>query len=423
MIQASNRIITNRPVRNRQAISKKYCSRRVYDNIIDLNRCMPFYKIHLTNENREFSIGIKEAAFALKERIKEMSKPDFSGFQSKTVEVSNEDILTAYPMAEDLSGLPENIEIRIKQLSSAQVNKSRDVLSSSRGLPPGVYEFRARAGSRVYNLIFYQESRKDNLTVLREMADLLNGSVPGINAVVENGHNRDYYRLSITADVLPEEGAGSLVFEDADNPQFGVVDYLDMNRMEKAPVLSDFEINGIRKHTAGNSFKLENKLYIKFKDVTEEPVYIRIVPDGSKIMKAAEDFMSDYNSMINIVKRHLEAGSSNYSAKRLLNELKTLVKIYSEELSVCGIAADQDGSLLLEDDIAEEAARTGRIENLFAKNYGFIAALKRKAEDLALNPMEYIDKTLITYIDEKRSKTRYPYITSMYSGLFCNVLC
>jgi|GEM_PF-683652 len=421
MIQANN-ISINQPVRNRYTIKRIYDKRRVYDNIINLNKCMPFYKIHLTKENREFSIGIKDAAFVLKEKINEMTGPDFSGFQSKTVEVSNEEILAAYPLQEDLSGLPENMEVRIKQLSSVQVNKSRELLSTSRGLPPGVYEFRAKAGNKVYNLIFYQESRRDNLTVLNEMASLLNSSIPEINAVVENGHAKDYYRLSVTADLLTEEGE-RLVFEDLDKFRFGVVDFLDMNRLEKAPALSEFEINGLGRKTAGNCFKLDNKLYIMLKATTEEPVYIRIVPDGSRIMEAMEDFLSSYNSMINIVNRHLEANSRNYYAHKLLRELKTIEQIYSDELLACGIAACEDGSLKMDANLAAIAARTGKMAGLFAKSNGFIARLKHKAEAVAVNPMEYIDKTLVTYIDAKKSNLRYPYVTSMYSGLFYNVLC
>jgi len=160
MIQAINNISSNQPVKRRQAINRRYDRRRVYDNIINLNKSMPFYKIHLTKENREFSIGIKDAAFALKEKIKEMIDPDFRGFQCRTVDVSNEEILSAYPLEEDLSGLPENIEIRIKQLSSVQINKSRELLSTSRALAPGVYEFMAKAGSKVYNLIFIRKAEE-----------------------------------------------------------------------------------------------------------------------------------------------------------------------------------------------------------------------------------------------------------------------
>lgn len=422
MIQAVNNIDSNQPVKRRQAVNRRYDRSRVYDNIINLNKSMPFYKIHLTKENRDFSIGIKDAAFALKEKIKEMTDPDFYDFQSKTVEVSNEEILSAYPLEEDLSGLPENIEIRIKQLSSVQINKSRDLLSTSRSLAPGVYEFKAKAGSKEYNLIFYQESRRDNVTVLKEMADLLNSSIPGINAVVENGRARDYYKLSITADLLAE-GGGRLVFEDVDNLRFGVVDFLDMNRMEKAPALSEFEINGLSRQTAGNCFKLDNKLYIMLKATTEEPVYIRIVPDGSRIKGAVEDFLSSYNSMISIVNRHLEANSSNYSAYKLLRELKAIGQTYTDELLTCGITVCEDGSLQMDENLAELAARTGRMEGLFAKSNGFIARLKHKAEAVAVNPMEYIDKTLVTYINAKKSNSRYPYVTSMYSGLFYNALC
>lgn len=427
MIQAYNNISVSLPVSKeiRYPQKRRLEKIRVYDNVIDLNKRMPFYKLNLTRENRDFPIGIKDAAFKLKEKLYDMAEPEISGFNSKTIEVSDEEVLTAYQLDEELSGLPETMEIRIKQLSSVQVNKGKELLASSRGLAPGVYEFRAIVGKRSYNMIFYQSSRRDNLTTLREMADLLNSSIPGVNATVVEGSAREYYRLEIIADAIDEEGAGRLLFEEPDNPMFGVVDYMGLNRMEKAPALAEFEINGARRQTAVNSFKLENKLFVTLKNKSEEPVYIKIVPDSDRILKSVEDVLSSCNHMVNIVKRQLEAGNngkSNFSANKLLSELKTLEDIYSEELAACGITADEDGSLHMDESIASLAVRTGRMEKFFT-SAGFVAKLILKAEVIASNPMEYIDKTLVTYTDYKKNNYRYPYIPSMYSGLFCNTIC
>ena len=351
-----------------------------------------------------------------------MTDPQISGFQSRTVEVSDEEKLSVQLLDDDASGLPDKMEIKIKQLYSVQINKGRELLYSSKGLAPGVYEFRARMGSKTYNLIFYQESRRNNQTVLKEMADLLNYSIPGIKAAVENGNARDYYRITITADLPDEAGASLMVFEDSENTQFGIVDYLGMNRVERMPLPAEIELDGVTRQAAGNRFKLNDRLLITLKETTDEPVYINLVPDSTKILKSVQAALDTYNSMINTAKKHMEAGS-NFGAGKLIAELKTLADIYSEELSACGIAVTDDGSLILDETVSAFAARIGKMESLFTRNNGFMAKLRQKAEAIAANPMEYIDKTLVTYIDVKKTNYRYPYITSLYSGLFYNTIC
>lgn len=403
-------------LRNRRDVKKGY------DNVINLNKRMPFYKINLSQENQEYSIAIKEAAFKLREILKDMAKPEFSDFDTKTVVVSDESILSAQLLVQDVSELPDTMEFKISTLASAQINKGRDLFISSRGLPAGVYEFRARAGSRSYDLMFFQGDKKDNYSVLTKMVNLLNRSIPEVSASIEKGSTRDYYRLAITADVMDENGE-RLIFEDIDDNQTGIVDYLGMNRMEKDPTLAEFEINGVSRRVVSNTFKLSNKIYISLKEAGREAAYINIVPDGNKIVQSVKKALSTYNTLADVAKRHIEAMGSQSSAKKLIAELRGLGQIFSEELGESGITVAADGSLKINEAVAKVAAREGRLQELFLNDYGYMAKLWTKAEAIAANPMEYIDKILVTYTNPDKKNVRYPYITSMYSGLFCNVIC
>ena len=114
---------------------------------------------------------------------------------------------------------------------------------------------------------------------------------------------------------------------------------------------------------------------------------------------------------------------SQSSAKKLIAELRGLGQIFSEELGESGITVAADGSLKINEAVAKVAAREGRLQELFLNDYGYMAKLWTKAEAIAANPMEYIDKILVTYTNPDKKNVRYPYITSMYSGLFCNVIC
>jgi flagellar capping protein FliD len=424
MIQAYNYLSASLPVkREKYPVSRRNELRRVYDNIINLNKSMPFYKINLTKENQDYSIGVKEAAFNLKVKLTDMTDPQISGFKSKTIAVSDEHVLSANLINQDTEGLPDTIKLQIKSLASVQINKGKELLSTSRGLPPGVYEFKAIAGNETHNLIFYQESRRENQSILTEMADLLNNSIPGINAQVEKGANKDYYRLSIITNMLGENGDKKLVFEDSDIYQDGIVEYFGMNRMEKAPALSEFELNDEKKQTSSNTFNLGNKLHIILKESGEQPVYINIIPDSNRILSSVESVLSSYNKLVNIAKNHIEVSGENYKAKKLITELKSIGQIYSEELASCGITVSLDGTLNMEDSLAVLAAQDGGMESLFSRENGFMARLYEKAENIAINPLEYLDKIIVTYPDLEKKYYSNPYMMSMYSGLFFNTFC
>lgn len=424
MIRAYGDLPVNPSVKRevRSSLRSRREIKKVYDNVIDLNKRMPFYKINLSQENQDYSIRIKEAAYKLRERIKDMARAEISGFDSKAIVVSDESILSASLLDQDVSELPDTMEFKIETLAAAQINKGRDLFTSSRGLASGVYEFRARVGSKSQNLIFYQRERKDNYTVLTEMADLLNSSIQGVTATIEKGAIKDYYRLSITADVMDENGE-RLVFEDIDEDPIGIVDYLGMNRMEKPPTLAEFEINGVARRVVSNNFKLSNKLYITINEAGREPAYINIVPDGTKIIQSVKATLSTYNALVDVAKKHIELVGSHSSAKKLITELRGLGLIYSGELEESGIIVSEDGSLSVDEAVAAIAVREGRLQELFTRGNGYIAILQAKAEAIAVNPMEYIDKVLVTYTNPEKKNYRYPYITSMYSGLFCNVVC
>ena len=52
-----------------------------------------------------------------------------------------------------------------------------------------------------------------------------------------------------------------------------------------------------------------------------------------------------------------------------------------------------------------------------------LARLSRKMQDIALNPMEYVDKTIVTYPNTSRAGFNTPYNTSVYSGIMFNSYC
>ncbi len=425
MILAYNYMLESLPVKraSRYPISKKNELRKVYSEIIDLSKRSPFYKINLSKENQIYTIGIKESALELKAKIYDMSDPEVSGFQSKTVVVSNEEVLSATLLSENTDTLPQVIQFKVNSLAGIQINKGRELLHTSRGLPAGEYKFNAYLGAETYSFNFINEDRTENQETLHRFAEFLNNNLPNMRAYIEEGSKRNYSKLVLSSELSGRFGDKRFSFEDLEDYHEGITDFFGMNRIEQAPSVARFELNSVDKKTATNSFTLENTLNIHLKSVSEQPVTLRIVPDSEKILSAVEDIITSYNDLIRLAKTRTDDSIEHYKAAKLINEMKNLEDIYGEELSACGFKAAEDGELELEDSLAIQAAQDGGMEELFTRENGFIARLLDKTETIAINPMEYIEKTIVTYPDHSKIGFRNPYVTSMYSGLFFNSYC
>lgn len=425
MVQAYNYMLENLPV-NRNArypVSKRSELKKVYEDIVNLSKRSPFCKINLSKENQEYTIGVKEAALALKSKITEMSDPAVSGFESKTVVVSNERILSSELLGNDPSEVPSTIEFEVKSLADVQVNQGRELLLASKGLPSGIYNFTAKIGAETYPLTYIQETRTDNQDTLNNFVNFLNRNLPGITACVENGSTKDYKRLKLVLDKTGRYGEKKFSFEDEDIFNESLINFFGMNRMVKAPVYAQFTLNGVEKQTATNAFTLENKLRITLLSNSEEPVTLKVVSDSRKILTSVDSVLETYNGLIKLARDRVLDNQESYKASKLLNEMKSLEEVYKEELTACGVIASEDGTLELQDSLAVQAAEDGGMESLFTRENGFIARLLSKAETIAINPMEYLEKTIVTYPNTENTDFRNPYVTSMYSGLFFNSYC
>jgi flagellar hook-associated protein 2 len=103
--------------------------------------------------------------------------------------------------------------------------------------------------------------------------------------------------------------------------------------------------------------------------------------------------------------------------------MKSLEKLYEGELTACGIKADENGYLSIDDSLAIGAIQDGGMESLFTRENGFIARLIDKSDSIAINPMDYLDKIIVTYPNTEGNAFRNPYVTSIYSGLFFSSYC
>jgi len=92
-------------------------------------------------------------------------------------------------------------------------------------------------------------------------------------------------------------------------------------------------------------------------------------------------------------------------------------------MSTCGLSVSKEGTLSIEEKVMYTAAGNGTLEALFSEESRFSSTLLKKLSDIALNPMEYLNKTLVTYPNITAKKTLNPYVSSIYCGLLYNNYC
>ena len=96
---------------------------------------------------------------------------------------------------------------------------------------------------------------------------------------------------------------------------------------------------------------------------------------------------------------------------------------FSSDLESCGIHIARSGTLSLDEEQVYAAAADGSLEQLFSPEHNFSSTVLKKLSDIALNPMEYLNKTVITYPNVTAKKSLNPYISSIYCGLLFNNYC
>lgn len=63
------------------------------------------------------------------------------------------------------------------------------------------------------------------------------------------------------------------------------------------------------------------------------------------------------------------------------------------------------------------------LKTLFEEPDGLFAKLSHKMSDISLNPVDYVDKVIVTYPNTAKPGFTNPYLTSIYSGMMFSSYC
>lgn len=411
---------------NRFDSHKKSELQNVYRDIMRLTSEQPLYKVTFDEAAQEYTLGIKNTVLSLSSMVKELNIDDDASVFKNQILISDQpetvDVTVLEGSVPSDNALPLSVEVY--SLSSPQENHGTFVPSNESALVSGQYNFTIGIEENVYSFQFNVTSGSTNLELQKKLADFINKTSIGLRTRIVQEPDTGESRLDLIA-ITSGSSDKEASFRPADvrfpeDASHGIITHFGLDQIGKAPVNTCFSINGVSKEVRGRSYLYDNALTLSFQRKTIAPVSIGKVTNQEPIMEKLRSFVDKYNSVFDYVQ---EKQPNNPRAKKLLYDLGNTMRRFSAELEDCGLSVSRAGTLSVDEKLMYNAAGNGGLEHLFSEDSQFSSALLKRLSDISLNPMEYLNKTVVTYPNITAKKTLNPYVSSIYCGLLYNNYC
>jgi len=405
---------------------KKSELRGLYNSIVKMNKDAPLFLLDNSPATQEFAVGLKENARSLKNVISSLSMDDSDNMLDQKAVASSDDSIVSASFIGNSDMDPESIptlDISVEQLAGAQENRGKFMEPDTMDLEPGTYSFDIHSRDMDYEFQFNIGENDTNKIIEEKLARLITRSNIGVSASVltdEAGR----VALSIVSDETGVRGKGDTNFDISDNNTHktaGTVDYFGIGDVFEYPKNSLFTLNGEQRSTFSNHFSIERMYEINLNGISEEgtSVNIGLKTDVESVTENINNLVDGYNSFINNINSYSE--SQPYS-KKLINEMNKVAGLYASELESIGLNFNKDGTISVDNNLLTQTAREEDAMNRFGAIKKFTGNVLKRANQVALDPMEYTQKTVVAYKNPGHGFAT-PYITSNYSGMMFSSYC
>ena len=198
--------------------------------------------------------------------------------------------------------------------------------------------------------------------------------------------------------------------------------YFGLDYTSREASNASFSINGEERTSPSNHFAVEKQYEIKLHGITEEgsPVQIGLKTDLESLTDNVTHLVGGYNDFIKAASSYLETQSKS---RQLIKEFRGIAGLYTTSLESMGVTLEPDDTLALDQDLLRETAMQSQdIMETFGSLKSLSGMLIRKSNEISLNPMNYVQKTVVAYKNPGHTFVS-PYNTSAYSGMMFNSYC
>lgn len=396
----------------------------IYQRIRKMNVNQPFYKVDFDEKTQEYTLGVKDMALELSSALKELGTEEPSNIFEKKALISDEPECVTVEMLDgsDVTGT-EPLNIEVKSLSEPQVNLGDFLQPGDVNLSEGQYNFTVSIEDSYYSFQFNVLGGSTNKELQTKLSDFINKTKVGLSARVVS-------ERGLTAIELTGKSAGtkntdgiSFTFEDTkkpDNAFYGVARHFGLDNVKTPATNTRFTVNGEEIETSEREYVLNNGIKLDFHKITDRPAVVALVVDDAPVVEKVSGFVDKLNSFIDYVRT---GATERRSSKKLLYEMNSVLERYKGQFAENGMNVNSEGRLEMDNAKMLVAIRNGSMEQFFGKDSNVAAGLIRRFSEVTINPMDYIDKTVVTYPNTAVKQPFSPYVSSVYSGLMYNNYC
>lgn len=404
---------------------KKSELRAVYNSIVKMNKDTPWYLPIKRADVQQFAIGLKESARDLHNTIASLGGLGEEDLLSKkTAFSSDEDIASATYVGTYTPG-DENpsISLEVQELAVSQENMGNFLPTGKVGLSPDTYSFDVSINDMNYEFQFTLGENEVNRDLQERLARLINNSGIGLSARVQDASGRSSLVLESEATGLtPGRTQLFHVSDEHTSKAKGAVNYLGIDYISRPASNAWFTIDGEPGSTASNTFTYEKKYEISLKGVSPEghPVTIGLKTNVESLTDNVMQLTEGYNRFLRGASNYLEAQPRS---KHVVREMNKIISLYQDSLRAMGVTSQEDGTLEVDRSrLGSAVVSSEDVADTFHTLKDFSNQLLRKSSQIAINPMQYVDQTIVAYKNPGRSYIN-PYISSAYSGMLFNGYC
>ena len=391
-----------------------------YSKVVKINSQTPVYKLDLSTAAQKYAIDLKEHARALENITEDLSDGADGTMTFKKSAVSsnpsavNASYITDFGAASD----DESFDINVKQLACSQLNTGNYLQPRSKHIKPGEYSFDLSINDVIYEFQFKVDNSETTNNIQNKIARLINRSNIGLTANIKED-SLGNTAINIESESTGINGTTPVIFsiksDDANNQL--LIDTLGLDRVTQYPSNAIFDVDGDERSSMSNSITINKAYDVKLSKVTEEPVTISLKADADSIVESLNELVAGYNNLISVTND--ENNNHFQGTEKLQNEIASIARSYKKQLADSGLSLNKDGTISADKEVIINADNKDALSHIYESLNSFKNSIKEKAEDIALNPMDYVNNKIIAYKNPLRSFPD-PYNLSAYTGMMFN---
>lgn len=394
--------------------------KNTYSKVVKINSQTPVYKLDLSTAAQKYAIDLKEHARALENITEDLSDGADSTMTFKKSAVSsnasavNASYITDFGAASN----DESFDINVKQLACSQLNTGNYLQPRSKHIKPGEYSFDLSINDVIYEFQFKVDNSETTNNIQNKIARLINRSNIGLTANIKED-SLGNTAINIESESTGINGTTPVIFsiksDDANNQP--LIDTLGLDRVTQYPANAIFDVDGDERSSMSNSITINKAYDVKLSKVTEEPVTISLKADADSIVESLNELVAGYNNLISVTND--ENNNHFQGTEKLQNEIASIARSYKKQLADSGLSLNKDGTISADKEVIINADNKDALSHIYESLNSFKNSIKEKAENIALNPMDYVNNKIIAYKNPLRSFPD-PYNLSAYTGMMFN---